>query len=249
MSAPLDKAILDKTVIITGASSGIGAATAECLAAAGARVMLASRRGDLMEELARRIRAAGGIAECRTTDVADRAAMESLASATIEAFGRIDVLVNNAGVMSISPLADLRVTDWDRMIDINLKGVLYGIAAVLPTMQRQKSGHIIHVSSTMGHQARGGAAVYCATKAAVLMIAESFRQEIGADIRSTVISPGAVTSDLHAAITDPGLRERIAAAYQDALPAARIAEVIRFAVSQPANVDINEIVVRPTSQG
>jgi NADP-dependent 3-hydroxy acid dehydrogenase YdfG len=239
---------LNKVVIITGAATGIGAASSRCLAAAGAQVMLASRRGELISDIATQIRAAGGVAEWRATDVADRAAMQRLAAATLECFGRIDVLINNAGVMSISPLADLKVADWDRMIDINLKGALYGMAAVLPTMQRQKSGHIINVASTMGHVPRGGAAVYCATKAAVLSIAEAFRQEIGPDIRSTVITPGAVTSELHAGITDPALRERMAAAYQGALSAESVAEVIRYVIAQPHSVNINEIVLRPTAQ-
>jgi NADP-dependent 3-hydroxy acid dehydrogenase YdfG len=239
---------LNKVVIITGAATGIGAATSRCLAAAGAQVMLASRRGELISELATQIRTVGGVAEWRATDVADRTAVQQLAAATLERFGRIDVLINNAGVMSISPLADLQVADWDRMIDINLKGALYGMAAVLPTMQRQKSGHIINVASTMGHVPRGGAAVYCATKAAVLSIAEAFRQEIGPDIRSTVITPGAVTSELHAGIVDPVLRERMAAAYQGALSAESVAEVIRYAIAQPHSVNINEIVLRPTAQ-
>jgi NADP-dependent 3-hydroxy acid dehydrogenase YdfG len=241
-------ASMDKTVIVTGAASGIGAATALCLARAGARVMLASRRGDSIASLTRDIRDAGGTAECRATDVADRRAMEKLAAATLEAFGRIDVLVNNAGVMSIAPLADLQVDEWDRMIDINLKGVLYGMAAVLPSMRARKSGHIITVASTLGHAPTAGAAVYSATKAAVLSIAEAFRREIAPEIRSTVITPGAVTSELHAAIADPALRERIAAAYKDALPAESVAEVIRYAIAQPDNVGLNEIVLRPTSQ-
>jgi NADP-dependent 3-hydroxy acid dehydrogenase YdfG len=245
---PTTAASMDKVVIVTGAASGIGAATATCLAAAGARVMLASRRADIIASLTQRIRADGGIAECRATDVSDRHAMENLAAATFTAFGRIDVLVNNAGVMSIAPLAELQVDQWDRMIDINLKGVLYGIAAVLPFMRTQKSGHIVHVASTLGHEPMAGAAVYCATKAAVLSIAEAFRREIAPDIRSTVITPGAVASELHADITDPELRQRIAAAYENALPAASVAEVIRYAIAQPDTVGINEIVLRPTSQ-
>lgn len=239
---------MDKAVIVTGASSGIGAATAVCLAAAGARVMLASRREDVIAALTRRIRADGGLAEYRATDVSDRHAMESLAAAAFAAFGRIDVLVNNAGVMSIAPLADLQVDQWDRMIDINLKGVLYGMAAVLPFMRAQKSGHIIHIASTLGHEPMADAAVYCATKAAVLSIAEAFRREIAPDIRSTVITPGAVTSELHSTILDRELRERIAAAYADALPAESVAEVIRYAIAQPQTISINEIVLRPTSQ-
>jgi NADP-dependent 3-hydroxy acid dehydrogenase YdfG len=243
MSAPIDK-----VVVITGASSGIGGATAECLAAAGARVMLVARRADRMEALARRIQAAGGVAAFCVADVSDAAAMRRVADATVAAFGRIDVLINNAGVMSISPLSDLKVEDWDSMIDINVKGPLYAMAAVLPVMLRQKSGHIINVASTLGHRVNGGATIYAATKAALLAISEGFRQEIGPDIRSTVISPGAVTSELHDGIADPDLRERIAAAYEKALPAMAVANAILYAIAQPEDVGINEIVIRPTSQ-
>jgi NADP-dependent 3-hydroxy acid dehydrogenase YdfG len=239
---------IDKVVIVTGAGTGIGRATAEGLAAAGARVMLTARREDRIRAVADAILAAGGIAEIHAADVSDRAAMVRLADATIAAFGRIDVLVNNAGVMTISPLSALQVDDWDSMIDINIKGVLYAMAAVLPAMSRQKSGHIINISSTLGHRVNGGATIYCATKAAVLAISEGFRQEIGPDIRSTLISPGAVTSDLHDGITDPALKERMAAAYEKALPGKAVADAILYAIAQPANVGINEIIIRPTSQ-
>jgi len=241
--------ISGQVVIVTGASSGIGAATAERLAAAGAKVMLAARREDRLRELVDRIRAAGGEASYCVTDVSQQTATQRLAAATLEAHGRIDVLVNDAGVMSISPLSALRVEDWDRMIDINLKGVLYAMAAVLPVMQKQNSGHLINVASTLAHVPRGGAAVYCATKAAVLSISEAFRQEIGPDIRTTVISPGAVTSELHAGVADPGLRATLAEAYQDALSGTTVAEAILYALLQPAGVGINEIVLRPTTQG
>jgi len=211
--------------------------------------MLAARREDRLRELVDRIRAAGGEASYCVTDVSQHAATQRLAAETLEAHGRIDVLVNDAGVMSISPLSALRVEDWDRMIDINLKGVLYAMAAVLPVMQQQKSGHLINVASTLAHVPRGGAAVYCATKAAVLSISEAFRQEIGPDIRTTVISPGAVTSELHAGVTDPGLRSTLAEAYQNALSGTVVAEAILYALLQPAGVGINEIVLRPTTQG
>lgn len=241
--------ITAKVVIITGASSGIGAATAEHLAAAGAKVMLAARREDRLLELVNRIRAAGGIAAYCVTDVSDRAATTRLAAATLALYGRIDVLVNDAGVMSIAPLSKLSVEEWDRMIDINVKGVLYAMAAVLPTMQTQKSGHVVNVASTLAHVPRGGAAVYCATKAAVLSISEAFRQEIGPDIRTTVISPGAVTSELHDGVADPDVRAALATAYQSALSGKTVAEAILYAIAQPAGVGINEIVLRPTTQG
>jgi NADP-dependent 3-hydroxy acid dehydrogenase YdfG len=240
---------MDKVVIVTGAGSGIGAATAECLAAAGAWVMLTARREDRIADVTARIRAAGGKAEFRAADVSDRAAMLALADATMAAFGRIDVLVNNAGVMTITPLSDLAVDAWDSMIDINLKGALYAIAAVLPVMRRQRRGHIVNVSSTLGHQVNGGAsAVYAATKAAILAISDGLRQEVGPEIRSTVISPGAVTSELHDGIADPDLRARIAAAYEQALPAMEVANAILYAISCPAETGINEIVIRPASQ-
>jgi NADP-dependent 3-hydroxy acid dehydrogenase YdfG len=239
---------MNKVVIVTGASSGIGEAVAEGLVRAGARVMLAARREDRLAMLADRLSEEGGAVAYLATDVADRAAMERLAAATVSAFGRIDVLVNNAGVMTLSPLADLDVESWERMIDINLKGVLYGMAAVLPVMRRQDSGHIINVSSTIAHGVKAGAVVYGATKCAVSAISEGFRQEAGPTIRSTVISPGAVTSELHDRIPDPALRESIRRFYDIALPGRAIAEAIIYAINQPATVDINEIVIRPTAQ-
>jgi NADP-dependent 3-hydroxy acid dehydrogenase YdfG len=223
---------IGKVVIVTGASAGIGAAVAERLSA-----------------LAERLRAEGGVVDYLATHVGDRGAMQRLADATVAAFGRIDVLVNNAGVMSLSTLAEGDVDAWDQMIDINLKGVLYGIAAVLPVMRRQNSGHIINLSSTMAHGGQSaGAAVYVATKAAVSAISEAFRQEAGPNIRSTIISPGAVTSELHDRIPDPKLRETIKDFYKIAVPASAIADAVLYSISQPAAVDINEIIIRPTAQ-
>jgi NADP-dependent 3-hydroxy acid dehydrogenase YdfG len=240
---------VDKVVIVTGASSGIGAAVAEGLVKAGARVMLAARREDRLAALAERLRAGGGVVDYLATDVADRQAMQRLADATVAAFGRIDVLVNNAGVMTLSTLAEGDVDAWDQMIDINLRGVLYGIAAVLPVMRRQDSGHIINLSSTMAHGGQSaGAAVYVATKAAVSAISEAFRQEAGPNLRSTIISPGAVTSELHDRIPDPKLRDSIKAFYKIALSPDAVADAVLYAITQPAAVDINEIVIRPTAQ-
>jgi NADP-dependent 3-hydroxy acid dehydrogenase YdfG len=240
---------IDKVVIVTGAGSGIGAAVAEGLVKAGARVMLAARREDRLATLAKQLRANGGAVDYLATDVADRRAMQRLADATLAAFGRIDVLVNNAGVMTLSTLADGDVDAWDQMIDVNVKGVLYGIAAVLPVMRRQNSGHIINLSSTMVFRGpSASAAVYTATKAAVSAISEAFRQEAGPNIRSTIISPGAVTSELHDRIPDPKLRESIKSYYKIALPGAAIADAVLYAITQPATVDINEIVIRPTAQ-
>jgi NADP-dependent 3-hydroxy acid dehydrogenase YdfG len=240
---------INKVVIVTGASAGIGAAVAEGLARAGAHVMLAARREERLAALAGRLRADGGVVEYLATHVGDRGAMQKLADATVAAFGRIDVLINNAGVMSLSTLAEGDVDAWDEMIDINLKGVLYGIAAVLPVMRRQNSGHIINLSSTMAHGGQSaGAAVYVATKAAVSAISEAFRQEAGPNIRSTIISPGAVTSELHDRIPDPKLRETIKDFYKIAVPASAIADAVLYSISQPAAVDINEIIIRPTAQ-
>jgi NADP-dependent 3-hydroxy acid dehydrogenase YdfG len=240
---------VDKVVIVTGASAGIGAAVAEGLVKAGARVMLAARREDRLAALAGRLRADGGVVDYLAADVADQKAMQRLADATVAAFGRIDVLVNNAGVMTLSTLAEGDVDAWDQMIDINLRGVLYGIAAVLPVMRRQDSGHIINLSSTMAHGGRSaGAAVYVATKAAVSAISEAFRQEAGPNLRSTIISPGAVTSELHDRIPDPKLRESIKDFYKIALSPDAVADAVLYAITQPATVDINEITIRPTAQ-
>ena len=164
------------------------------------------------------------------------------------AFGRIDALVNNAGVLTFSFLAEGDVEAWEQMIDVNIKGVLYGIAAVLPVMQRQNSGHIINISSTNAHGVKAGGAVYGATKSAVNAISEAFRQEAGPTIRSTIISPGAVTSELHDRTKDPVLREKIRNFYEIAIPARAIADAVLYAMSQPPEVDINEIIIRPTAQ-
>jgi NADP-dependent 3-hydroxy acid dehydrogenase YdfG len=185
---------IGKVAIVTGASSGIGAAVAEGLARAGMRVMLAARREDRLKTLTASLRQEGCAVDCRVTDVADRLAVQRLADATVSAFGRIDALINNAGVLTFSFLSEGDVEAWDQMIDVNIKGVLYGIAAVLPVMQQQKSGHIINISSTSAHGVVAGGAVYGATKCAVNAISEAFRQEAGPTIRSTIISPGAVTS-------------------------------------------------------
>ncbi|HLO52078.1 MAG TPA: SDR family oxidoreductase, partial [Kamptonema sp.] len=194
--------IQNKVVIITGASSGLGEATAQRLGANGAKLMLAARREDRLKELVDAIAKSGGTASYRVTDVIDRAQVESLAQETLTTYGRIDVLINNAGLMPLSPLDQVKVEEWDRTIDVNIKGVLYGIAAVLPIMRQQKSGHIINVSSVAGHKVFSGSAVYCATKYAVRAISEGLRLESNGEIRSTNISPGAVATELTTTITD-----------------------------------------------
>nr|WP_322688256.1 SDR family oxidoreductase [Nostoc sp. DedSLP04] len=194
--------IQNKVVIITGASSGLGEATAKRLAASGAKLMLAARREDRLKDLVGAIAKSGGTATYQVTDVADSAQVEALAKETLSTYGRIDVLINNAGLMPLSALDQVKVDEWERMIDINIKGVLYGIAAVLPIMRQQKSGHVINLSSVAGHKVFPGAAVYCATKYAVRAISEGLRLESNGEIRSTNISPGAVATELGNTITD-----------------------------------------------
>jgi NADP-dependent 3-hydroxy acid dehydrogenase YdfG len=240
--------IKDKVVVITGASSGLGEATARHLAQRGAKLVLGARRLDRLQALAREL-SLGDEAIVRM-DVTNRAEVDSLVKRAIEVHGRVDVMLNNAGLMPQAPLEKLDVADWDRMIDVNLKGVLYGIAAALPHMQRQKSGHFINVSSVAGHKVGPGFAVYAATKHAVRALSEGLRQEVKPyNIRTTVISPGAVATELPNSVTDPETAARIRDFYaQAAIPADSFARVVAFAISQPDEVDINEILFRPTQQ-
>ncbi|MEH2088612.1 SDR family oxidoreductase [Nostoc sp.] len=240
--------IQNKVVIITGASSGLGEATAKRLAASGAKLMLAARREDRLKELVGAIAKSGGTATYQVTDVADRAQVEALAKETLSTYGRIDVLINNAGLMPLSPLDQVKVEEWDRMIDVNIKGVLYGIAAVLPTMRQQKSGHVINLSSVAGHKVFAGSAVYCATKYAVRAISEGLRLESNGEIRSTNISPGAVATELTTTITDKDTAAGINQLYAIAIDADAIARAIAYAIEQPDDVDVNEIIIRPTRQ-
>jgi len=236
-----------KIVLITGASSGIGAATARLLAAAGHHVVLGARRTDRLETLVADIRAAGGSAEYRALDVTDADHMQSFALAAHAKHGRIDVLINNAGVMPLSRLDALKLNEWDRMLDVNVRGVLYGIAAVLPLMQKAKSGQIVNLSSIGGHAVSPTAAVYCATKFAVRAISEGLRQEVGGDIRVTVISPGVTESELAESISDEGGRQEMREFRKVAIGADAIARAIAYAMEQPADVDVSEIIVRPTA--
>ena len=237
-----------KVVVITGASSGLGEATARHLAGEGAKLVLGARRLDRLQALAEELKLGADAAV--ETDVTDREQVKRLVDSAVEAHGRIDVIVNNAGLMPHSPLERGKVDDWDRMIDVNLKGVLYGIAAALPHMIKQKSGHIINVSSVAGHKVRPGSAVYAATKAAVRMLSEGLRQEVKPyNIRTTIISPGAVQSELPQSITEADVAKGIQdfyAAY--AIPADSFARMVAFAISQPDEVDVNEILFRPTAQ-
>ncbi|MEH1817386.1 MAG: SDR family oxidoreductase [Nostoc sp.] len=240
--------IQNKVVIITGASSGLGEATAKRLAASGAKLMLAARREDRLKELVGAIAKSGGTATYQVTDIADRAQVEALAKETLSTYGRIDVLINNAGLMPLSPLDQVKVEEWDRMIDVNIKGVLYGIAAVLPTMRQQKSGHVINLSSVAGHKVFAGSAVYCATKYAVRAISEGLRLESNGEIRSTNISPGAVATELTTTITDKDTAAGINQLYAIAIDADAIARAIAYAIEQPDDVDVNEMIIRPTRQ-
>lgn len=242
--------ITGKVIVITGASSGMGEATARGLATKGAKVALGARRLDRLEALVKEIREAGGEAIAVATDVTKLEDVQALVGAAQEAFGRIDVIFNNAGLMPLSPLESLKIDEWNQMIDVNVKGTLYGIAATLPVFQEQKSGHVINVSSVYGHKTVATGAVYCATKHAVRSLSEGLRQEVkDYNVRVTVISPGAVDTELTSHITEEGLGDEVRGfVKQIAVPASTMADMVAFAVSQPANVDVNEILFRPTVQ-
>ncbi|TCV61350.1 NADP-dependent 3-hydroxy acid dehydrogenase YdfG [Neorhizobium sp. R1-B] len=236
---------LHKVVLITGASSGIGAGIARELGSAGATLMLGARRTDRLEALAEEIRAGGADVMTRRLDVTDRSDVAAFAEAARNAFGRVDVIVNNAGIMPLSPMASMKVDEWDRMVDVNIKGVLHGIAAVLPDMVARGSGHIINIASIGALTVSPTAAVYCATKFAVRAISDGLRQEHD-DIRVTCIHPGVVESELAGTITDPSAAELMRTYRAVALQPDAIGRAVRFAIEQPADVDVNEIVVRPT---
>jgi NADP-dependent 3-hydroxy acid dehydrogenase YdfG len=238
--------IQGKVVAITGASSGIGEAAARVLAAAGAHVVVGARRTERLERLAGEIAGQGGSVRARRLDVTDRAQVQAFADHARAAFGRLDVIVNNAGVMPLSALEELKVDEWDRMVDVNIKGVLHGIAAALPIMQAQGSGQIVNLSSIGGHAVSPTAAVYCATKFAVRAISDGLRQETD-KIRVTVISPGTTASELADTITDPASRELMKEWRSITISAEAVANAILYAVSQPEDVDVSEIVIRPTA--
>jgi NADP-dependent 3-hydroxy acid dehydrogenase YdfG len=240
--------IKNKVVVITGASSGLGEAAACRPAREGAKLVLGARRIDRLEALATELSLGDGAV--LKTDVVHREQVEQLVARAVEMHGRIDVLINNAGLMPQSLLENLKVDEWDRMIDVNIKGVLYGIAAALPHMKAQKGGHIINVSSVAGHKVGPGGAVYSATKHAVRAISEGLRQEVKPyNIRTTIISPGAVATELPNTITDAEVAGRVRELYdQVAISPDSFARCVAFAVSQPEDVDINEILYRPTAQ-
>lgn len=239
--------INSKVILITGASSGIGEATARLLASQGAKVVLGARRLERLEALAAELTEAGGSAVAKALDVTRRDDMQAFINFAEQHFGRVDVIVNNAGVMPLSKLEALKVDEWDRMIDVNVRGVLHGIAAGLPLMQRQRSGQFINIASIGAYAVSPTAAVYCATKYAVRAISEGLRQEVGGDIRVTLISPGVTESELAESISDEGARNIMRDFRQIALPADAIARAIAYAIDQPADVDVSELIVRPTA--
>jgi len=239
--------IKDKVILITGASSGIGEATARLLAEKGAKVVLGARRIERLAQLCEDIQATGGSAQYQAVDVTSRTDMQAFVDFAVRHYGRIDVLINNAGVMPLSRLDALKVSEWDQMIDVNIRGVLHGIAAGLPLMQQQKSGQFINIASIGAYTVSPTASVYCATKFAVRAISEGLRQEVGGDIRVTVISPGVTESDLAESISDEGGRALMREFRSIAIPAMAIARAIAYAVEQPADVDVSELIVRPTA--
>ncbi len=240
----------NKVILITGASSGLGEATAELLASRGARLVLVARRQDRLAQLQQRITAAGGQAVVQLADVTQAAQLQAAVALAVSTYGRLDVMINNAGLMAIAPMREGRTDEWDRMIDINIKGVLYGIAAALPVFEAQQSGHFINISSVAGTKVFSpGGTVYSGTKFAVRAISEGLRHEVGGIIRTTVISPGAVESELKHGSQHGDSKAFVEAFYQNnQIPADSVARAIAYAVEQPADVDINEIVLRPAVQ-
>lgn len=236
----------NKIVLITGASSGIGEATARLLAKNGATVVMGARRLDRLKQIAVEIHEAGGIAEFQQLDVTDAQSVNSFVAFAKDRFGRVDVLFNNAGVMPLSPMNALKTEEWNNIIDINIKGVLNGIAAVLPLMEEQGNGQIINTASTGAHAVAGGCGVYCASKYAVRAISEGLRQETET-LRVTVICPGVTTTELGHDITDPNAAELLTQLRTQSLSPDAIANAVLYAISQPADVDVNEMIVRTVS--
>jgi NADP-dependent 3-hydroxy acid dehydrogenase YdfG len=242
--------IKGKIVAITGASSGIGEATAVLLAERGAKVVLGARGPDRLKALADRIARSGGEVAYAVTDVRNRADLSSLVSLACEKFGKLDVIFNNAGVMPVSPLKDLRVDDWDQMIDVNIKGVLYGIAAALPVFRKQGFGHFINTASTAAHKTVPNQSVYSGTKYAVRAISDGLRQEVAEEkLRVTIISPGFTRTNFADNVTNEEVKAQLAASSDKfAMPPEAIARAVIYAIEQPADVDVAEVIVRSTAQ-
>ncbi|MDE3735351.1 MULTISPECIES: SDR family oxidoreductase [Pseudomonas] len=241
--------ISNKVVVITGASSGLGEATARHLASLGAKVVLGARRVERLQSLVAEIEAAGGEALAIATDVTSASQVAALIDGAVQRFGRVDVLLNNAGLMAIAPMDEVKVDEWSRMFDINVMGVLHGVAAALPLFRKQGSGHFINVASVAGIKVFSpGGTVYSATKFAVRAISEGLRHEVGGAIRTTVISPGAVDSELKHGSSHQESTQTLGEFYKMAIPADSVARAIAYAIEQPADVDISEVVLRPTVQ-
>src|SRR6266403_4721586 len=244
--------IADQVVVITGASSGIGESTAKLLARQGAKVVLGARRKNRIDAVVDEISDAGGKASGFAVDVTKRAEVEAFIKGAVDNFGRVNVIVNDAGIMLIAPIQALKVEEWERQIDVNIKGILYGVAAALPQMQKQKSGHIINLASVFGIKVFApGGTVYCATKSAVRALTEGLRMELHSqNVRCTMISPGAVATELPEGSSDEATRKNLREFYKTtmAIPADSIASAIAYAIEQPADVEIDEIVIRPTAQ-
>ncbi|MED4129698.1 SDR family oxidoreductase [Shouchella miscanthi] len=239
--------IKEKVIIITGASSGIGEATARLLAQEGAHVVLGARRTDNLKAIANDIIREGGSADYRRLDVTNKEEMNEFVTYVNSRYGQVDVLINNAGVMPLSKLAALKTDEWNQMVDVNIRGVLHGIAAGLPIMNKQKFGHFINVSSIGAHEVSPTAAVYCATKFAVRALSEGLRMETGPNIRVTNIAPGVTESELAESISDEEAKQVMKEYRRISLPSNAIAQSILYAIKQPENVDVNEIIVRPTA--
>lgn len=238
--------LTEKTIIITGASSGLGEAMARKFASHGANLVLGARRLDKLQILQEELGSKN--VQIMACDVTDEGQVNALAQLALDKFKKIDVLINNAGVMPLSFFAEKKVSEWNRMIDVNIRGVLHGIAAVIDTMHVQKSGHIINIASVAGHVVTPTSGVYAATKFAVRAISEGLRQESKGYLRTTIISPGAVTSELTESISNEKIAQGVAKLYEDAIDADAIAEAALYAITQPEGVDVNELIIRPTKQ-
>lgn len=245
----MENNIVNKVIVITGASSGLGETTAKYLAGKGAMVVLGARREDKLKLITDDITSAGGTAIYQATDVTDKDEVTALVKKALKTYGKVDVIINNAGIMPIAPMSEGRTEEWDSMIDVNIKGLLYGVAAALPIFEKQQSGHFINLSSVAGIKVFSpGGTVYSATKFAVRAISDGLRHEVGAHIRVTTIEPGAVQSELTLGTTHSESAKGVNEFYKIAIPALSVARAIAFAIEQPADVDINEIVLRPTAQ-